>query len=437
MEIRFGFGNPPKASDKQEKDEEDDAGGALPDDDALMIADTAKDGDDAEAASDTFVPNIVAALKAMSPWSAAASAGIVFARLPDVSFVVPRSRFDVEFVLNSAEDTGSNPPGNSYLRLHGKTYDHRIPVSSIGNGGKRQLFLLPRSPTESYFVMGLEQAVRQGQTRYPFLVISLPTHDEWHVTVGEDNNEDAKGSFVISDTLLHDTLHLESRTVSGTCPEVFSLLTKALCSGGCKIVVPGKSFVSRADNMPFLKCTWRASEGFLYALERSLLFLPKPATFIPHSSIARVEVERQGLSGRSFDVRILLRDAGNGPSEYTYGNIAKDELPGFEDYLQAKGIPYGKERSSAVPSKHALSSSEANDEESEEDQSGEEMKKKRSHGKDQDEDDESDDEDYQAESESSVGEEYDEDYESSEDEEGDDEEKSEEQEDEAEESDEE
>jgi structure-specific recognition protein 1 len=73
----------------------------------------------------------------------------VFCTVHELGCLVPRGRFDIDF----ADDL---------IRMHGKTYDHRIAYKSIN-----RIFLLPR-PDDLHvlFIVGLDPPLKQGQTRY-------------------------------------------------------------------------------------------------------------------------------------------------------------------------------------------------------------------------------------------------------------------------------
>jgi len=87
---------------------------------------------------------------------AAPGEGIVL--FSDTLCLTPRGRYDIDMFP-------------TFLRLRGKTTDYKIAYTSI-----IKLFLLPK-PDEAHvlFVIGLDPPLRQGQTRYPFLVFQL--HD--------------------------------------------------------------------------------------------------------------------------------------------------------------------------------------------------------------------------------------------------------------------
>ena len=62
----------------------------------------------------------------------------------------------------------------SFLRLHGKTYDYKIMYKSIS-----KMFLLPKPDMRhTFFVISLDDPIRQGQQRYPHLVMHLEMRGE-------------------------------------------------------------------------------------------------------------------------------------------------------------------------------------------------------------------------------------------------------------------
>ena len=72
-----------------------------------------------------------------------------------------RGRFDIDMYENS-------------FRLRGKTYDYKIQYDSI-----KKFLLLPK-PDDMHILItvGLDPPLRQGQTRYPFLVMQLKRDEE-------------------------------------------------------------------------------------------------------------------------------------------------------------------------------------------------------------------------------------------------------------------
>ena len=72
-----------------------------------------------------------------------------------------RGRFDIDMYENS-------------FRLRGKTYDYKIQYEAI-----KKFMILPK-PDELHFMIciGLDPPLRQGQTRYPFLVMQFKKDEE-------------------------------------------------------------------------------------------------------------------------------------------------------------------------------------------------------------------------------------------------------------------
>jgi len=67
----------------------------------------------------------------------------------------------------------------SFLQLHGKTFDYKIPHKSI-----LRLFLLPHNDQrQMYFVIQLDPPLRQGQTRYYFVIFLLPINEECDIVL--------------------------------------------------------------------------------------------------------------------------------------------------------------------------------------------------------------------------------------------------------------
>ena len=60
------------------------------------------------------------------------------------------------------------------VRLLGKSTDYRVPFTNV-----RRLFLLPKlDDLHVQLVIGLDPPIRQGATRYPFLVLQWPKDEE-------------------------------------------------------------------------------------------------------------------------------------------------------------------------------------------------------------------------------------------------------------------
>ena len=78
----------------------------------------------------------------------------------EVLVLTPRGRYDMDMFPD-------------FLRLRGKTYDYKILFSSIS-----RLFLLPKDDQHVLFILSLSTPIRQGQTRYQYLVMQFTREEE-------------------------------------------------------------------------------------------------------------------------------------------------------------------------------------------------------------------------------------------------------------------
>ncbi|KAI9248518.1 hypothetical protein BDA99DRAFT_446206 [Phascolomyces articulosus] len=224
----------------------------------------------------------------------------------EVLCLTPRGRYNIDMYQD-------------FLRLRGKTYDYKILYSNI-----IKLFLLLK-PDEMHvmFVIGLDPPLRQGQTKYPFLVFQFVREDEIDVELNLDEATLADKY----ENKLHK--HYDAPTY-----EVVSTIFRSLTNR--KVTVPG-SYRSH-HGAHALKCSMKANEGYLYPLEKSFLFIPKPPTFIPHNEIgvvtfSRVDTTSTG-SSRTFDMKFNMK----GGNDIQFSSINREEYANIEDFLRQKRI---------------------------------------------------------------------------------------------------
>lgn len=277
----------------------------------------------------------------------------------------------------------------SSFRLRGKTYDYKIQYESI-----KKFMVLPK-PDELHFMIciGLDPPLRQGQTRYPFLVMQFKKDEE--VTI-DLNMTDELLKEKYGDRLAS---HYE-QPLHQVVAQVFRGLT------GKKINQPAKDFLSHHQQFG-IKCSIKASEGFLYCLEKSFMFVPKPATFIAFDTVASITFSRVGgaiSASRTFDITVHLK---NGGGSHQFSNINREEQKPLEDFFKIKQLRVKNEMDEDT----GLLAAALNDPDMA--SSDEEVVAARADRGSADEDEESVDEDFQADSESDVAEEYDSAHESS------------------------
>jgi structure-specific recognition protein 1 len=173
---------------------------------------------------------------------------------------------------------------------------------------------------------------------------------------------------------------------------------------GKRISAPARDFESH-HSQKGVKCSVKASEGILFCMERSFMFVPKPAQFIQYDQISLIVLSRIGgaiSASRTFDVTIQMRGGG----EFAFSNINREEQKPLETFFALKNL---KVRNEMIEEGSLLKAALNNEELSSDD---DEVVQAVDRGS-ADEDDESVDEDFEADSESDVAEEYDSAHESS------------------------
>lgn len=77
----------------------------------------------------------------------------------------------VAFIYRGRYDIKMFP---QFFQLHGKTFDYKIPMSTI-----LRMFILPhKDGRQTFFVISLDPPIKQGQTRYHYLVFVFSQEDE-------------------------------------------------------------------------------------------------------------------------------------------------------------------------------------------------------------------------------------------------------------------
>ncbi|RWQ95023.1 FACT complex subunit pob3 [Paecilomyces variotii] len=303
-------------------------------------------------------------------------AGDTFATFLDVLHLTPRGRFDIDMYESS-------------FRLRGKTYDYKIQYASI-----KKFFLLPKNDdTHTLIVLGLDPPLRQGQTRYPFLVMQLKLDEEISIELNMTQE--------LLETRYKDKLEPRyEEPIHQVITKIFRGLS------GKKVIMPSKDFVSHHGHSG-VKCSIKANEGLLFCLDKSFMFVPKPATYVQIENIAVITMSRVGgavSASRTFDITMTLK---GGMGEHQFSNINREEQQPLEEFFKAKNIRFKNEMTD--DSSALLAAALDNDEmmASSDDEGG------RADRGSADEDEESVDEDFEASSESDVAEEYDSAHESS------------------------
>ena len=89
-----------------------------------------------------------------------------------------------------------------------------------------------------------------------------------------------------------------------------------------------------------MKCAFKASEGYLYPLERSLVFIDKPVIYIPLEDITKVDFMRFKKSSmqRSFDITVITKK-----DQIEFSGIDRNEFDEIFNYFKSKNVKVGSE----------------------------------------------------------------------------------------------
>jgi len=278
--------------------------------------------------------------------------------ISNVHFLIPRGRLDIEIY-------------STFLKLHGKTHDHKVPYENIS-----RLFKLEKSDQKSiFYVISLEPPLRQGKTKYAHLLIQIPNEEETtlELNLTEEQQNKYKGL---------------TPTMSGSTVSVLSSILKVL-SG--KKTISDSTFLGESGTAS-VKCSLKASEGSLYPLERALFFIHKPPTYIKYDDVVNVEFARLGSvsvpgglgNSRTFDLIVNLKNS----TSVQFTNILREEYRSLFNYLnerkvkidaptQSSGIQMAMDEDDSDDSDYEPSESDDDDDDDEEEESEEEKKPKK------------------------------------------------------------
>ncbi|XP_069485098.1 FACT complex subunit SSRP1 isoform X1 [Ambystoma mexicanum] len=220
----------------------------------------------------------------------------------ELQCLTPRGRYDIRIYP-------------TFLHLHGKTFDYKIPYTTV-----LRLFLLPhKDQRQMFFVISLDPPIKQGQTRYHFLILLFSKEEDLSLTLNMNEDEVEKR--------FEGKL---TKNMSGSLYEMVSRVMKALVNR--KITVPG-NFVGHSGGQ-CITCSYKASSGLLYPLERGFIYVHKPPVHIRFDEISNVNFARGTTTTRSFDFEIETKQG----SPYTFSSIEREEYGKLFDFVNAKKL---------------------------------------------------------------------------------------------------
>uniref|UniRef100_A0A7E4ZSP2 FACT complex subunit SSRP1 n=1 Tax=Panagrellus redivivus TaxID=6233 RepID=A0A7E4ZSP2_PANRE len=221
--------------------------------------------------------------------------------LSQMPLVTPRGRYDIKIFP-------------TFLSFHGKTYDYKIPSKTV-----TRLFMLPHKDNRrTYFVMHVNPAIRQGQTRYAYLVF-------------EFNNEE-RGDVELTLTTEQLRSQYESKIekqMTGLLHQIVAKLFRVFV--GIKVTVPA-NFNDKSEP---ITCSHRQSHGFFYLMDKGFMYVPKPPIYIKFEDIANIDFARSDVSTKTFDLEFSTK----GGQSYTFSSLAKDDFDPLLAFCKEKNLP--------------------------------------------------------------------------------------------------
>jgi len=299
--------------------------------------------------------------------------GDAIATFEEITFLVPRGRYAIKIYP-------------TFLQLHGKTADYKIPYTTI-----LRLFLLPhKDQRQMFFLISVDPPIKQGQTRYPYLVIQFDKDEEMsvHLNISEEDLEKE----------YENKLQAE---MSGPTYEVISRVFKSLIKR--KITVPG-TFMG-ASGTQAISCSYKAAAGFLYPLERGFIFVHKPPLHIRFEEVAFVNFARSQGPGKAFDFEVEVK-TGN---SFMFSSVGKEEYSKLFDFVTSKQLRV-KNRGDSNAANTMVDDDDSGDEGGDDDAY---MRRMKEEGRNRDSDMSSDDEEYDPDKDTHFDEDVKEEYESS------------------------
>ncbi|XP_075959265.1 FACT complex subunit SSRP1a [Anarhichas minor] len=220
----------------------------------------------------------------------------------ELQCLTPRGRYDIRIYP-------------TFLHLHGKTFDYKIPYTTV-----LRLFLLPhKDQRQMFFVISLDPPIKQGQTRYHFLILLFSKEEELSLSLNM-SEEDVERRF-------EGKL---SKNMSGSLYEMVSRVMKSLVNR--KITVPGN--FQGHSGAQCITCSYKASSGLLYPLERGFIYVHKPPVHLRFEEISSVNFARGTTTTRSFDFEIETKQG----NQYTFSSIEREEYGKLFDFVNTKKL---------------------------------------------------------------------------------------------------
>ncbi len=231
------------------------------------------------------------------------------------NFVTPRGKYTMQMT-------------SSYMHMQGQQYSYKIKYSDIN-----ALFLLdkPGDGLRMSFVICLDKPIRQGNQKYQHLVLETHKMEQTislNLTEEEiEANESYKGQ--LSPEMTMSTASLIAK--------IFKVLSETT------VYIP-KAFHSFRNDFA-VRCNVKTSEGLLYPLAKTMIFINKPTILAKYEDIDYIEFQRvtqvANSATRNFDMLVVLKKVHSGPvsdTQYMFSSIDRSEYSGLFDFFESKKI---------------------------------------------------------------------------------------------------
>ncbi len=231
------------------------------------------------------------------------------AHIPEIPAIIPRGKFDIFFFKDS-------------LKIHGQSHNYQILIKKIV-----KIFLVPKIDGHfSFLILKLKSPITQGNTSYPFLIFQIVPENEIKVdlVIPEDDEE------------IQKKLESLDNPIEGQTVDVIAQLFNNIFNKN--LIIPSKNISFTKG--PFIKCSYKANDGALYFLEKTILFIHKPVLDIEHDSIKEIELARiheSGMQPRSFDMTIKIKSEKENIS-YQFSGLDREEMDNLQEYIKSKKI---------------------------------------------------------------------------------------------------
>ncbi|KAL7674050.1 hypothetical protein ACOME3_000333 [Neoechinorhynchus agilis] len=238
--------------------------------------------------------------------------------VPQMSFMVPRGKYDMKLVKD-------------FVDLHGKSFDYKIMYNQIAmvfileNPLKRHVYFAFKLIFFNRFLNGsfaIYPPVRQGQTLYPFVILQCESDEEIELDVklpGHPANDDEE-------------------KMKGATYEVLAEILKQILPNKFNDQCTYRSAVN--TEAAFVNASIRACSGLLYPMDKGILFMHKPTFYLPYEEMLLVDMGsgnepiQSSSSLKTFMVEIKMKNG----TAYSFSSIDREEQKPLASFIKSKRV---------------------------------------------------------------------------------------------------